>query len=132
MQELSHLHYVVKESDFQLVASQLNLKLREESSKVPSGVENQYYASAVHASESVDVRANYVSDLRIYMECSIIADSLRDAPVKKLLVTEDYKFYKAFVRSRYAEDVLRDLVNTVLHLQHGIRVKLAGEVIPGM
>lgn len=128
MKEVSSVQYVVKESDFQLVANWLNSKLREEASKVPPE-ESQYYSSAVRASESVE---GYVSDLKIYMECSFIADTLRELPVKKLLVTEDYKFFKAFVQSRYAEDILSELVSTVLHLNHGIRVKLAGEVIAGM
>lgn len=42
---------------------------------------------------------------------------------KKLIVTEDYKPFKVFVRSGYAEDVVRESVSRVLHLKLGIWVK---------
>ena len=35
-------------------------------------------------------------------------------PKPKLLVTDDYKFFKGFLRSAYVHDVLRDLVVEVL------------------
>ena len=50
----------------------------------------------------------------------------------RLLVTEDYKFFKGFVRSTYAHDVLRDLVFSVLKVHDGVTVLLAGEVIAGV
>ena len=66
------------------------------------------------------------------MECCVIANDLPDEYVTKLLVTDDYKFFKAFISSTYAQDVLRNLVTAVLHLKAGVKVLLAGEIIKGV
>ena len=135
MKEVAKLRYVVKESDLALVRSQLNGRLRENAHKIPGGDEEGFYASAVHASEDLNTISKYKADLKIYMECCAISNDSApgpDLPLTKLLVTEDYKFFRSFVRSRYAEEVLQELVMTVLQLKTGIKVLLAGEVIKGV
>ena len=47
-------------------------------------------------------------------------------------VTEDFKFFKGFVRSADAHDVLRDLVVSMLKINKGVTVLLAGEIIDGV
>ena len=42
------------------------------------------------------------------------------------------KFFEVSVQSSYAREVLKDLVTTVLKVDHGIQVKLAGEIIHRM
>ena len=133
MEEVSKTVYVVKASDFQVVASQLIHKLREAEAQVPPE-ENQFFTSALCAAESASLRGKYAADLMLYMEGTIIANhwpAVRHCK-PRLLVTDDYKFFKAFVRSSYAQEVLKDLVTTVLKVDRGIRVKLAGEIIHGM
>ena len=50
----------------------------------------------------------------------------------QFLVTDDHAFFKGFVKSPIAEQVLRKEVKAVLGLRKAVKVKLAGEVIPGM
>ena len=50
----------------------------------------------------------------------------------QFLVTDDHAFFKAFVNSAIAEQVLRKEVEAVLEIRKAVQVKLAGEVIPGM
>ena len=50
----------------------------------------------------------------------------------RLLVTEDFKFFKGFVRSAYAHYVLRDLVVSVLKINEGVTVLLAREITDGV
>ena len=66
------------------------------------------------------------------MEASLIANQLQLKQRPHLLVTEDFKFFKGFVRSRYAHDVLQGMVVSVLQLKEGITVLLAGEIIDGV
>ena len=47
-------------------------------------------------------------------------------------VTEDFKFFKGFVRSADAHDIPRDLVVSVLKINKGVTVFLAGEIIDGV
>ena len=68
------------------------------------------------------------------MECCSVANYFPDPDHlhTKLLVTDDYKFFKGFIRSSYAQEVLMELVTDVLHLKTGVKVLLAGEVIEGV
>ena len=47
-------------------------------------------------------------------------------------VTEDFKFFKGLVRSADAHDIPRDLVVSVLKINKGVTVFLAGEIIDGV
>lgn len=98
--------------------------------------EIEYYTSALTAADvaasPTNYKAKYHADIRLYMEASLIANKMKPKERPRLLVTEDYKFFKGFVRSVYAHDVLRDMVMSVLKLSEGITVLLAGEVIEGV
>ena len=63
-------------------------------------------------------KAKYHAHIRLYMEASLIANQLQLKEWPRLLVMEDYKFFKGFVRSAYAHDVLRDMVVSVLKLDY--------------
>ena len=88
-----------------------------------------YYSSALSAAENV---AKYNDDLKFYMEATLIANSCNIRLRPHLLVTNDYKFWKAFVRSPHANDLLKDLVCSTLKVQDGVAVQLTGEVICGI
>ena len=45
---------------------------------------------------------------------------------------DDHAFFKAFVKSGLAENVLHNEVKAILGIKKAIHVKLAGEVIPGI
>lgn len=134
MKSLTSLKHLVQDSDFALMTSQLALRLTEFRGRVPSeGSEPDYFASAIIAAQNVSVKHRYHQDLRLYMEATLISNSRRMAsPKPRLLVTEDYKFFKAFVRSSYAFKILKELVCTILQVEEGVDVRLAGEVIHGM
>ena len=72
----------------------------------------------------------YLSDLRLYMEACIAAE--KSGIQVQFLVTDDHAFFKGFVKSPIAEQVLRKEVKAALGLRKAVKVKLAGEVIPGM
>ena len=62
------------------------------------------------------------------MESTLIGERIKPSERScrpRLLVTDDYKFFKGFARSAYAQDVLHDLVVQVLRLKDGISVLLA-------
>ena len=107
------------ESDFQLEAGQLNKKQRSNRECATWGRARLLWP---------------LLKMRTTGRCMLLTFGCIGTAPAKLLVTEDYKFFKAFVRSRFAEDVLRELVTAVLQIgrERSIRVKLAGEVIPGM
>ena len=71
----------------------------------------------------------YLLDLRLYMEVCIAAE--KSGIQVQFLVTDDHAFFKGFVKSPIAEQVLRK-VKAVLGLRKAVKVKLVGEVIPGM
>ena len=68
-------------------------------------------------------KAYYHADIRLYMEVCLIANKMkRTSPTEcrpRLLVTEDFKFFKGFVRSAHAHDIPRDLVVFVLKIKEG-------------
>ena len=134
---LSRVEYIVSDTDFTIVLRQLPVKLREAEPKVPrSARELEFFTSALTAADTAasptNFKAKYHADIRLYMEASLIANQMQLKERPRLLVTEDYKFFKGFVRSPYAHDVLKDMVVSVLKLKYGITVLLAGEVIDGM
>ena len=94
---------VCREGDFKVVASQLVHKLREAEAQVPPE-ENHLFTLALCAAESASVQGKYVAHL-MYMEGTIMANHWPTVHHCKpiLLVTDDYKFFKAFVRSSYAK-----------------------------
>ena len=133
------MEYIVSDTDFNIVLQQLPAKLREVAPRVPRTPANQveYYTSALTAADTAasptNYKAKYHADIRLYMEASLIANKMqpKERP-PQLLVTEDFKFFKGFVRSVYAHDVLWDMVMSVLKLSEGSAVLLAGEVIEGV
>ena len=88
--------------------------------------------SALSAAEAVSSRNKYAGDLIVYIESTLIANHLSVDQKQRLLVTEDYKFFKAFIRSNYAQEAFKDLMMKVLKLKDVIQVKLAEEIIEGM
>ena len=82
----------------------------------------------------------YISIIQVMISVGLAQDRLNDDTLPtvnsaelvtqvKLLVTDDFKFFKVFMRSSYAYDILSDLVMTIFKAKHGISVKLAGEII---
>ena len=146
MANLSRIEYIVSETDFFIVLKQLPEKLREVEPMVPrEGRHIEFFTSALMAadtaSSATNYKAHYHADLRLYMEAWLISNRMKVDTTSpstaagrrpRLLVTEDYKIFKGFVRSTYAHDVLRDLVISVLKLHDGVTVLLAGEVIAGV
>jgi hypothetical protein len=139
MEELSRIEFVVSDNQFELVLKQLPLRLKEFLPNVPrGGKEETFYSSSLVAAETAASpisKGRYHANIRLYMEATLIAERIVPAGKShrpRLLVTDDYKFFKAFARSGYAEDVLRDLVVQVLRLKAGISVLLAGEIIHGV
>ena len=140
MEELSRIEFVVNDNQFELVLKQLPLRLKEFLPNIPrGGKEESFYASSLVAAETaaspMNLKGRYHADIRLYMEATLIAERIvpsDESRRPRLLVTDDYKFYKGFARSGYAEDVLRDLVVQVLRLKGGISVLLAGEIIRGV
>ena len=72
----------------------------------------------------------YLSNPRRYMEACMASE--KSGIVAQFLVTDDHAFFKAFIKSEVAERVLKNEVKAVLDIWKDVRVKLAGEVIPGM
>ena len=52
--------------------------------------------------------------------------------IVQFLVTDDHKFFKAFVQSKLAESVLQNQPKKILEIDKTAGVKLAGEIIPGV
>ena len=141
MSNLSRVEYIVSDTDFYIVLKQLPEKLREVEPLIPrEGNSIAFFTSALTAadtaaSSATNLKAHYHADIRLYMEaCSIANRMKRASPAvcrPRLLVTEDFKFFKGFVRSAHAHDILRDLVVSVLKI-NGVTVLLAGEIIDGV
>ena len=64
MEEVSKIQFIIPETSVTLVYSQLNTRLRENSPKVPRGVEEEFYFKAVNTSEAVESRAKYKEFIR--------------------------------------------------------------------
>ena len=69
------------------------------------------------------------ADLQIYMEACKAYSLIGSA---RFLVTDDHKFYKLFLHSSIAEESLHTVCIRALGIEQGVRVKLAGEIIPGV
>lgn len=136
MEELSRIEFIVNDNQFELVLKQLPLQLKE---FLPRGGKETFYTASLVAAETaaspMNLKGRYHADIRLYMEATLIAERIVPTDGSRrprLLVTDDYKFYKGFARSGYAEDVFRDLVVQVLRLKGRISVLLAGEIIHGV
>ena len=75
---------------------------------------------------------NYRMDPQIYLECVLNASATSCAA--NLLLTDDHRFFRAFVKSAEAEAVLLHLCSTTLEVAHPVHLKvlIAGELIPGV
>lgn len=138
---LSRVEYIVSDTDFYIVLKQLPKKLREIQPLIPKEGDNIYFftstlTAADTAASPTNFKAYYHADIRLYMEACLIANRMKRASPAvcrpRLLVTEDFKFFKGFVRSAHAHDILRDLVVSVLKISEGVTVLLAGEIIDGV
>ena len=64
------------------------------------GKNKLFYTSALVAADAAAsaTKPKYHSDIRLYMEATLIGERLQTegSPKPKLLVTDDYKFFKGF------------------------------------
>ena len=88
-------------------------------------------AVALNACSSNNFINRFSTDLRIYMEACLYSASCPAGPAS-FLITEDYKFFRTFARSKHVERVLQETTTAVLGIAEGVTVKLAGEVIPSL
>lgn len=79
---------------------------------------------------SGSLMTKYLSDLRLYIE-ACVASAKSGRPIE-FLVTDDHRFFRGFVYSNISEGVLQKEVMAVMNLHKAVRVKLAGEIIPGV
>ena len=75
--------------------------------------------------------SKYLADIRLYVEACLTAAE-NPSGIVQFLVTDDHKFFKVFIQSRFAESVLQKQVKKVFEINKTVHVKLAGEVIPGV
>lgn len=101
------------------------------------GAERAHFLTALNACAPDILGSRFRADLRIYMEASKFAEA-RCTPSDKpviFLITEDYKFFRIFVRSPAVERLLKRTTLEILGSRSeggGVVVKLAGEVIPSL
>ena len=72
--------------------------------------------------------AKHRADFQIYMEA---CKACSQFGLGRFLVTDDHKFYKLFLMSNLAEDVLHTVCVRTLGITQGVRVKLVGEIMQG-
>lgn len=142
MEELSMIEYIVSHTDFTIVVQQLPVRLQEIQASVPRGQPSKEFTNALTAAEDAASfttgapKACYHDDIRLYMEACLIAAKITSTGQgqrpPRLLVTEDYKFFKGFIRSTYAHSVLKDIVQSVLKIKDAVTILLAGHVIEGV
>lgn len=94
--------------------------------------EEANYRAAMNAVCAPDMLPKFRADLRIYMEaCKYCSQKWKSVGVV-FLITEDYKFFRTFVRSPTVERLLGETVKIVLNGDKAVAVKLAGEIIPSL
>ena len=81
----------------------------------------------VNLFESPSQWGRYHNDVKIYIE-ACLAHAVTGIPAQ-FLITNDYSFFKMFLRSTVAEDTLHSVATDKLGIQERVRVKLLGEVI---
>ena len=77
--------------------------------------DKQQFAVALNACSS-DTIIRFKADLRIYLEACKYASG-RDKPAF-FLITEDYKFFRTFIRSKSVEDILRQTACGILGISY--------------
>ena len=82
---------------------------------------------ALNACLGSDALPRFAADLRIYLEACRIAH--HSAGTVTFLITQDYKFFKTFIRLVDVEECLRSLARETLGIPTAVTVQLAGEVI---
>ena len=93
----------------------------------------EHYRVAVNAVCSKDMLPKFRADLRIFMEACNYSSSRKPADSSVVfLITEDYKFFRTFVRSPHVERLLGETATSILGISKAVEVKLAGEVIPSL
>ena len=95
-------------------------------------LEKEPVVVALNACSSTNFINRFSTDLRIYMEACLYSASRGSSCPASFLITEDYKFFKTFARSKHVERVLREMTAAVLGITEGVTIKLAGEIIPSL
>ena len=90
------------------------------------------YRVAMNAVCSPDTLPKFRADFRIYLEACHYCSQRRESVGVVFLITEDYKFFRTFIRSPTVEQVLGETAKFVLNGDKAVAVKLAGEVIPSL
>ena len=87
-----------------------------------------HYQVAVNAVCSKDMLPKFRADLRIFMEACYYSSCRKpDADSAVIfLITEDYKFFRTFVRSPHVERLLGETAMSILGISKAVEVKLAG------
>ena len=141
LQSLIGQYYKVKAKEIELVLSSLEVdlaaavKLQEFSPTEAKAVQPANDALAAE-----DTKAALFKDVKIYIEACIARHHL-DNVNTALLVTDDHAFFKVFAQSPTAEGLFLSQVESVMKAASArtsggnpphMKVKLAGEIIPGM
>ena len=78
-------------------------------------------------------------DQKIYIEATIAHKQISQGWPEVMLITDDHQFFNMFARSPVAENILSSQVEAVRgetrqpsSQSPPLRIKLAGEVVPGM
>ena len=120
------------ESELMAAVAPMNLTPMEKKAVLP----------AVNAFANKATMERLADGIKIYIEACIARQKLRGNVV--MLVTDDHEVFHVFARSVIAENILMQQVQTLVkeaqpHDHNGvedthppIRVKLAGEIIPGV
>ena len=143
IQELSDLCYHVSPSDVNNVVSTIESELMAAVAPMHlTPLEKKAVLPAVNALANKGTMERLADDIKIYIEACIARQKLQGNVM--MLVTDDHKFFRVFARSVIAENILMEQVQTLVKearprgrngvedTHPPIRVKLAGEIIPGV
>ena len=126
---LSESKQVVRKEQVDALMTRLPGVLVAAAATIPDE-EKDHYKVAVNACEP-DMLPKFRADIRIYMEACHYSSQKWEAGVV-FLITEDYKFFRTFIRSPTVEKLLGETAKSVLNGDKAVSVKLAGEVIPSL
>ncbi len=143
IEELYDLCYHVSPSDVNNVVSTVESELMAAvAPRHLTPMEKKAVLPAINAFANQATMARLAEDIKIYIEACIASQKLRGNVV--MLVTDDHKFFRVCARSVIAENILMEQVQTLVRearprdrngvedTHPPIRVKLAGEIIPGV
>ena len=133
IEELYGIHFGMTDQTVRSVAELLGSGIRNAVLVNPPDEKNelQLLTPAFIVFQSDTWLVKYMADLRLYME-TCIASSKNPGNLIQFLVTDDHGFFKVFIQSMIAESVLQRETMKILELNKCVRVRLAGEIIPGV